>query len=436
MLTPIDTTTPEGLLAEAAWAIKNEDAPNARRALGAAGDHPLAAYLQGSLDELELGVAEARAGKHWIRKVSWALAVPRLHGWQAERAGTALSDFMKKYGETKFAKEKGEQIALLRGRIGGVPVNIEEPDPDDGDRSEPHAHRGADVPGGWPFGATEAARRQMAAADRLRLSVEKTVSLGGGARLELVLIPPGEFMMGSKSDAEEILGKGEMRLYKQADCEREIPRHRVRITKPFYMGKYEVTQKAWNEVMGKGPAFEGERDPAANVTWHMCQEFVRELTSRVGKKHGLVFRLPTDAEWEYACRAGTDTPFWFGESITTDLANYNGEFAWDGKKGMNRGKALPVGSFKPNPWGLYDTAGNVIEWCDDGLREYGSMTETDPRGPVPSDEGKAQGVLRGGSWYISPIACRSAARLTRHAKYRNWYDDGYGLRVVAIPSAR
>jgi formylglycine-generating enzyme required for sulfatase activity len=143
----------------------------------------------------------------------------------------------------------------------------------------------------------------------------------------------------------------------------------------------------------------------------------------------MVFRLPTEAEWEGACRAGTDAPFWFGEKISAEVACYRAEYAWDGLKGTYRRKTTRVGSFRPNPWGLYDTAGNAWEWCRDWYAAYPGEARTDPRGP---NAGSLR-VLRGGSWYSSPGACRSAYR---YAKIPAERDSRFGLRLLLeVPSS-
>jgi formylglycine-generating enzyme required for sulfatase activity len=142
----------------------------------------------------------------------------------------------------------------------------------------------------------------------------------------------------------------------------------------------------------------------------------------------MTIRLPTEAQWEYACRAGSTTPFSFGPTISTDQANYNGDYAFgDGKKGANRKKTLPVGSFPPNAWGLYDMHGNVYEWCRDLYGPYPSEAQVDPVGP-PSGNGR---VLRGGSWAALPSYCRSTDRMGPRPVDRS---DNFGFRIVAVPT--
>jgi formylglycine-generating enzyme required for sulfatase activity len=161
--------------------------------------------------------------------------------------------------------------------------------------------------------------------------------------------------------------------------------------------------------MGKNPShFKGEKNPVERVSWNDAADFCRKLTDKVGQASSpaQTFRLPTEAEWEYACRAGTRTPFFFGETISTDQANYAGNYTYgSGRKGEYRQKAIPVGSFQPNEWGLYDMHGNVWEWCADwyGAKYSGESDRKNPKGP---SDGRR--VLRGVAWNSVPFECRSA----------------------------
>jgi len=215
--------------------------------------------------------------------------------------------------------------------------------------------------------------------------------------MKFIWIPPGSFTMGSP--LEEI-GRG-----KKWDGQRidETP-HKVTLAKGFYMGEYTVTQEQWQEVMGNNPShFKGEKDlPVEMVSWDDCQEFIRKLREKDKKP----YRLPFEAEWEYACRAGTTKPFHFGETISTDQANYNGRIYGNGKEGINRSKTTPVGSFPANAFGLHDMHGNVWQWCQDWLGDYPHKDLTDPQGP----EIGTKRVVRGGCWLNSPQDCRSASR--------------------------
>ncbi|MFH0982954.1 MAG: formylglycine-generating enzyme family protein [Planctomycetota bacterium] len=262
------------------------------------------------------------------------------------------------------------------------------------------------------------------------------MDLGGGVNLELLLIPAGEFLMGGDMPAAELLKKAGGGGGWEG---REFPQHKVRITRPYYLGKYEVTQEQWEKVMGGNPSSfkDGKRHPVEQVRHDDCQKFVKKLnemfphpiSSPAGRGAGerAEFRLPTEAEWEHACRAGTATPFWFGEKITTDMANYNGD-VWDEQEGVGRGKPVAVGSFKPNPWGLYDVVGNVWECCEDWSGTYGKEDVTDPKGP---DKGAAW-ILRGGSWNFPPAKCRSAFRSAQPLSGRA---PDHGLRVLMVVPA-
>ncbi|MDQ0291905.1 formylglycine-generating enzyme family protein [Oligosphaera ethanolica] len=218
-----------------------------------------------------------------------------------------------------------------------------------------------------------------------------SLDLGGGVILVLVLIRPGKFMMGSW---RAIHGS---------------PEHEVTISQPFYLGKYEVTQAQWQAVRGSNPSkFKGATLPVECVSWDDCQEFIEKLN---GKGLG-TFRLPTEAEWEYACRAGIT------DNYTRDLD----EMAWHYN---NSGKMThPVGMKKANPWGLYDMLGNVMEWCQDSYVDYRQEMQIDPIGTWGFDC-----VLRGGCWFFSPIYCSAAFRAAAQPCSRS---DFLGFRLVMM----
>ncbi len=216
---------------------------------------------------------------------------------------------------------------------------------------------------------------------------ELTVDLGGGVKMEFVLIPAGSFMMGDEK------GMGW-----------EMPVHKVTITKPFYLGKYEVTQEQWEAVMGNNPSFFTGRtqSPVEQVSWDDCQTFLKNLNEKLGSS-GAKFSLPTEAQWEYACRAGTTTRWSFG-----DDPGKLGEYAWyyGNAKGTFRTRRThhPVGQKKPNAWGLYDMHGNVSEWCVDCWdgEYYAKSPEDDPVGPDPGSHAFTFRARRGGSFYDTP----------------------------------
>ncbi|MEJ6485985.1 formylglycine-generating enzyme family protein [Nostoc punctiforme UO1] len=234
-------------------------------------------------------------------------------------------------------------------------------------------------------------------------------NLGNGVTLEMVQIPGGTFIMGSPA--------GEAQRYND-----EEPQHQVTVS-GFFMGKYEITQAQYQAIMGKNPSyFKGERRPVEHVSWDDAVEFCKKLSQKTGRN----YRLPSEAEWEYACRAGTTTPFYFGETITTDLVNYNGNYTYAlAPKGQVRQKTTNVGKFPPNSFGLYDMCGNVYEWC---LSKYHNNYKR-----VPTDGSAWLGsnyyLLRGGSWISTPKHCRCAIRSKGTRDNR---DDNIGFRLVCV----
>ncbi|MBP8132340.1 MAG: SUMF1/EgtB/PvdO family nonheme iron enzyme [Candidatus Hydrogenedentes bacterium] len=254
----------------------------------------------------------------------------------------------------------------------------------------------------------------------------QTVDLGGGVTLELVWIPPGTFLMGGDQSPEKVarLFGGENT---EADWFRhEQPQHQVTLTQGFWLGKYEVTQGQWERVMGNNPShltFD-PRLPVECVSWEDCQEFIDKLNGRVSRGG---FRLPTESQWEYACRAGTTTPFCFGQTISTEQANYRGNYTYgNGREGVCRENTVLVGNFPANTWGLYDMHGNVKEWCSDWFGAYPSGSVTDPAGPASG----VSRVVRGGSWADHPGCCRSAYRYSDTPDYRFAH---LGLRLSRTP---
>jgi formylglycine-generating enzyme required for sulfatase activity len=214
-------------------------------------------------------------------------------------------------------------------------------------------------------------------------------SLTNSLGMQFALIPAGEFQMGSTSGADD-----------------ERPVHTVRLSKPFYLGIHEVTQGQWEAVMGNNPSqFKGDANrPVEMVSWEEVQQFIDKLNTREG---GTQYRLPTEAEWEYAARAGSTTAYSFG-----DDSSQLGKYAWfEG----NAGKTThPVGTLQPNAWGLYDMHGNVWEWVQDWYGKYTAEPVTDPQGPASG----SLRVYRGGSWLIGARSCRSASRYNGAPGYR------------------
>ena len=213
-----------------------------------------------------------------------------------------------------------------------------------------------------------------------------------GVRQTMRWIRRGVFGMGSPEDEPE---RHDAKLL-----------HEVTLTQGYWLADTACTQELWTAVMGGNPSsFKGDKElPVENVSWEDCEQFLDAIN---GKCPGLELRLPTEAQWEYACRAGTTTPFSFGENITTDQVNYNGNVPYgDGPKGEYRGKTVPVKAFPCNQWGLFQMHGNVWEWCADWYGRYPVDTVSDPVGP---DEGEIR-VLRGGSWIHFGWLVRSAYR--------------------------
>ncbi len=234
----------------------------------------------------------------------------------------------------------------------------------------------------------------------------KTIALPGGAEMELVWCPPGEFMMGSQTGEEG-----------RFDNEAQ---HRVQLTDGFWMGKHPVTQLQWQSVMGSNPSkFRGDDLPVETVSWDDCQDFV----ARVNAALGCGARLPTEAEWEYACRAGTTTAYSWGNALNGDMANCNGTHpCGTAGKGTYLAETTSVGKYGANPWGLCDMHGNVWEWCADWFDEYPTGSMADPKGPASGDKR----VLRGGGWDNYAQYCRSAYRDCDVPSCRY---GGYGFRL-------
>jgi len=254
-----------------------------------------------------------------------------------------------------------------------------------------------------------------------------TEDLGNSITLEMVAIPGGKFMMGSP------LGEGD---------DDEHPQHEVTI-QPFFMGKYLVSQAQWRAVaalprvdhnLKPDPSrSKGDRLPVENISWFDAVEFCARLFKLTGKD----YRLPSEAEWEYACRASTTTPFHFGETITDKLANYfaSSTFA-DEPQGEARGETTPFGTFPPNSFGLYDVHGNVWEWCSDNWHKNYEGAPVDGSAWITkyeNDNKEASKLLRGGSWSYDPKYCRSADR-RRDSPVNGYYD--FGFRVVCGVAAR
>ena len=232
--------------------------------------------------------------------------------------------------------------------------------------------------------------------------------------MEFVRVSAGSFKMGSDKAVNE------------------KPTHKVTIQNGFLMGKYEVTIGEWKAVMGDIPSGlktadarfqESDKQPVVYVSWDDAQEFITKLNAT---NDGYIYRLPTEAEWEYAARAGMATEFSFGDRLSSAQANFNGNFPFGGAaKGVFLSKTVTVGSYPANAWGLYDMHGNVWEWCQDwyDAEFYAKSPATDPTGALAG----TSRVMRGGSWFFASIYLRSAVRRANAPSFRG---DGFGFRLV------
>ena len=246
-----------------------------------------------------------------------------------------------------------------------------------------------------------------------------TVSLGGSVDLKLKWIAAGSFQTGSPSGE---LGRG--------SDERQ---HEVTLTQGYWLGAHEVTQAQWQSVMGSNPSkFKGSRNPVEQVSWEDAMAFCKKLTEReflAGRlPAGWRYTLPTEAQWEYACRAGTRSAFHYGNRLDSRMANFDGNYPYGGAStGEYRNKTVAVGSFQSNAWGLYDMHGNVWEWCSDRYGDYPSGSVVDPTG---ARSGSVR-VNRGGSWFSGARFCRSAIRYGNSPGVRG-NDLGFRLALSSV----
>ena len=261
---------------------------------------------------------------------------------------------------------------------------------------------------------------------------QKIEDLGNGIKLQMVYIPGGTFTMGSPESEE-------------GRYDYEGPQHDVTVP-PFFMGKYPVTQGQWKELASRTdlkvkldlklePSYFKEpyqdidrwHRPVERVSWYEAVEFCERLSKLTQRN----YRLPSEAEWEYACRAGTTTPFYFGKTITPELVNYDGKYVYgNAQKGEYRGETTPVGQFYPNAFGLYDMHGNVSEWCLDTWHNSYDGAPTDGSAWETGGHSTSR-VRRGGSWFIYPWGCRSAFRDDYYSV--ETVNDSFGFRLVSFP---
>ena len=233
----------------------------------------------------------------------------------------------------------------------------------------------------------EPAAEKIVSTTKKKDKKEESGDLSNDVKPEMVLIPAGKFTMGVFKFVKDPIFNDDLQ-------------HEVTLTRPYYIGKYEVTREQWKGVMGNDPSrtkaanrTKWAKLPVTDVSWNDCQEFIKKLNA----KTKIGYRLPTEAEWEYACRAGTITAYSFGDKITPKDANYDD---------LKLGEPVAVGSYKPNAFGLYDMHGNVSEWCEDWYADYPAGAVTDPKGPV-TGPGR---VLRGGDFKTDGRFAHSSSR--------------------------
>jgi serine/threonine protein kinase/formylglycine-generating enzyme required for sulfatase activity len=364
----------------------------AAAALDKAGDGPSVAVYKERLNAVNMATAEAAAQKAWLRIQDEAKG--KLSPALGKRLSDLLAEFEKKYAQTKFRTGLGDDLVELSSRVEYTLGYTK-----------------------WPFDEAEAQRRQKATADALGVKVEQDIEIAKGVKMTFVLIPAGEFLMGSPTTiSPEQLAKvwgGNADDYKG-----EFPQHRVKVSRPFWIGKYEVTQEQWMAVLQTNPSANKDKpkNPVESVDWNQASGFAMEVSEKLRK----TVRLPTEAEWEYTCRAGTATEFYFGNHAAK-LADFGGG---------GGGTTQPVGQKKPNAWGLYDMAGNVWEWVEDWEGKYKSGAQMVPKG-APAG---GRRVLRGGSWVweerYNPRYLRSAYRGADGPE--RLHANG-GFRVVLVP---
>ena len=347
------------------------------------------------------------AGWTWFLALVLVVGGLAAYGWwqqEQERSQAQVQLFQQEVEVSRRAQQEAERKAEeARQKLAEAPVKGE---PGEGGKGDARLM-------GEGNALVEAARLEGSPLQGRRAGDRTTVRVGV-REVALRWCPAGTFTMGSPEREE---GRGD-----------DETQHRVTLTRGFWMGETEVTQGLWGEVMGKNPLVfkSGDNYPMESVSWEDCQKFVQALNSRYPQE-GLRWALPTEAQWEYACRAGRGTAYSWGNALNGDKANCNGKYPCGTTvKGPYKKKTTPVGSYDPNAWGLYDMHGNVWEWCVDWYDSgyYAKTPRANPKGPISG----ADRVLRGGGFWNDPRGCRAAIRGGGHLGDRS---RGRGFRPVA-----
>ena len=334
--------------------------------------------------------------------------------WVKEHSPSADNSFSKFAKAKKSEPSKSENVVSRKALPAVKKSDTPQSDPpavkkSDTPQSGPPAVKKSDTPQSGPPAVEKSDIPQSGPP-----TVEKKTVTIKGINYTFCWCPPGTFMMGSPESEKE--------------RDNDETQHKVTLTKGFWLLEHEVTQKMWKSIMGENPSdFKGDTLPVEKVSWDDCKEFIKKLQGEAPE--GMEFRLPTEAEWEYACRAGTTTVFSFGNSLNGDKANCDGNKLYGtNTKGPSLKITTPVMTHAPNPWGVYDMHGNVLEWCEDWYGVYPNGNVTDPKGP---DSGSYR-VCRGGCCLYYAGYCRSAYRLRLNPVIRNYF---LGFRL-ALSSTR
>ena len=356
-------------------------------------------------------VAPTKSMRYFLGTQHWLDALTPPLDAHLQRLAETVSVLLSKTGEDSAARKSSAPEAVSQsGPLSAAPPQAE-PIAAPAQNAPPETDAPPEVPAPVP-----PSDRQVEEARRAAVDATIEIALGHGVTMSLNFIPAGEFMMGSPIDEE-------------GRQEEEDPQHRVRITQPFYMAVHQVTQAQYQEIMGTNPSkFKGKTNPMENIPCKAAIEFCKRLSAKTGR----AFSLPTEAQWEYACRAGSSTAFYFGDmDCSVDGAGLIYDEHLESHAWYHHNSAdttHPVGLKSPNPWGLYDMCGNVWEWCLDWYREdyYQQSPMDDPPGPDAYYMITTR-VTRGGCWGGNPANCRSAVRDRDVPEYRRNY---LGFRVL------